>query len=263
MFLGRDLRFDQWYKRRINRIYPSLIATSIIAYIVWNFEENIGNILIGKRYWFISCIMIYYVFLYPLKMVKNDKTINRVFLGWLSLMIVSFFLIWKGNVPLYAGGFYRCLVFFLFMLQGAIMGKHAKSIKNKWWHLPTLIIATGIWFYLLHVGTENKLIVFSIIPLLYITYSLYCTCNAGILNRIYEKRVLGGIIFIISQLCLEVYLIQKFIFTDKYNALFPLNVPVIMLIVIFVAYIVKMLAEFILQTFRTEPYEWKKIILKR
>ncbi len=54
LFLGRDMPFDQWYKRRINRIYPSIFAVSIITYLVWHFEENIGDILIGKRYWFIG-----------------------------------------------------------------------------------------------------------------------------------------------------------------------------------------------------------------
>ena len=65
----------------------------------------------------------------------------------------------------------------------------------------------------------------------------------------------------ISKLCLEVYLIQKFVFTDSLNYLFPLNVPIIMIVVIIVAFIVKIIAEFILQTFRTEPYDWKKICL--
>ncbi len=36
-----------------------------------------------------------------------------------------------------------------------------------------------------------------------------------------------------------------------------------MLAVILAAYIAKMFAEFISQTFKTEPYEWKKLILKR
>ena len=75
------------------------------------------------------------------------------------------------------------------------------------------------------------------------------------------QKLGGGILYVISQLCLEVYLIQKFVFTDSFNNLFPLNVPVIMLVVIIAAYFVKLLAEFISQTFRTEPYEWNKMLL--
>ncbi len=260
LFLGRDMRFDQWYKRRINRIYPSVLAAAIVAYIVWHFEENIGDILIGKRYWFLGCIMIYYVFLYPLKKIKKQSVIYMIFGGWLILMIVSFFFLENKN--LYGGGVYRSMVFFLFMLLGAIMGKNTNRFKCKWWHLPTLIMATALWFYMAHTLNSSTLI-FSIIPLLYIGYSLYCVCNAGVLIRIYKTPFVGGGIYIISQLCLEVYLIQKFIFTDEFNYLFPFNILAIMLVVIIAAYLVKMLAEFISQTFRTEPYEWNKVLLYR
>lgn len=263
LFLGRDMRFDQWYKRRINRIYPSILAAAIVAYLVWGFEENIGDILLGKRYWFIGCIMLYYVLLYPLKKIKNEKIINWIFAGWLVVMTIAYFIIWGGTVSMYSKGLYRCLIFFLFMLQGAIMGKHANSFSCKWWHLPSLIVATGLWFFLLHIGTGNSLLIISILPLLYVTYSLYCVCNASILTKFYETKVGGGILFVISQLCLEVYLIQKFVFTDSFNSLFPLNVPVIMLVVIIAAYLVKTLAEFISQTFKSEPYEWKKMMLYR
>ena len=175
-------------------------------------------------------------------------------------MIVSFFLIEDKN--LYGGGVYRSLVFFLFMLFGAIMGKHTDRFICKWWHLPTLIIATALWFFVVHTLNSSTLI-FSIIPLFYILYSLYCVCNARVLTKIYNTPVVGGVMYIISQLCLEVYLIQKFIFTDKFNYLFPFNIIAIMLVVIIAAYFVKIFAEFISQTFRTEPYEWKKMLLYR
>lgn len=263
LFLGRDMRFDQWYKRRINRIYPSIIAAAIFAYVVWHYEENIGDILIGKRYWFIGCIMIYYIFLYPLKIIKNDKIVNWVFLGWLSLMIIVYFVIWGGEVSLYSQGLYRCLIFFLFMLQGSIMGKHSDKFKCKWWHLPALLLCTAFWFYLIHIGAGKAILIISILPLLFITYLLYNLCNADVLTTAYNSRVGGGIIYVVSQLCLEVYLIQKFIFTDVYNRFFPFNVFVIMIVVIIAAYIVKMLAEFISQTFKSEPYEWGKMLLWR
>lgn len=79
-------------------------------------------------------------------------------------------------------------------------------------------------------------------------------------TNIVEKGI-GQIVYIVSQLCLDVYLIQKFIFTDSLNRLFPLNVPIIMLLVIFAAYLVKMLAEFISQSFKSESYEWSKMLL--
>ena len=261
LFLGRPMRFDQWYKRRINRIYPSLIAAAIIAYLFWHFEENIVDILIGKRYWFIGCIMVYYVFLYPLKLIRNEKIVNWIFAGWVIVIIASFFIIWKGRASLYTNGFYRCLLFFLFMLQGALMGKHHEVFIAKWWHFILLLFSTVLWFFLLHIGKNNMLIILSIVPLFCITYSLYCVCNARFLTKIYDSWVGLWIVLPVSQLCLEVYLIQKFIFTDAYNHLFPVNIPIIMIVVIIVAYLVRILAGFISQTFRTEPYDWKRMFV--
>ena len=67
LLMGRQMRFDNWYKRRISRIYPSILAASIFALLVWGFKEDFGDVLIGKRYWFIGCILIFYIFLFPLK----------------------------------------------------------------------------------------------------------------------------------------------------------------------------------------------------
>ncbi len=262
LFLGKtDVRFDQWYKRRINRIYPSVIATAIVAYAVWHFEENIGDILLGRRYWFLGCIMIYYIVVFPIRKIRDEKKVYGLFLFWLLVMILSFFLIWKGSAALYSKGLYRCLFFFLFMLLGAIVGKHQSEIHYRWWNIPALIVCAALWFYLVQSGTGERILIWSIFPLLVITYLTYSICNAPILTRLYDSRIGGNIVFIISQLCLEVYLIQKFIITDEFNHLFPLNILLIMLVIILAAYGVKMLAEFISQTFRSEPYDWERLIL--
>ena len=49
-------------------------------------------------------------------------------------------------------------------------------------------------------------------------------------------------------------------FTDKLNWLFPLNIPLIMQLVILVSYICRCFARIFCQTFRTEDFEWKKVI---
>lgn len=36
LFLGRMGRFDNWYKRRINRIYPTVFAWAILGAFIFN-----------------------------------------------------------------------------------------------------------------------------------------------------------------------------------------------------------------------------------
>lgn len=64
LFLGRMGRFDNWYKRRINRIYPTVFAWAILGSLLFGYHNDINNILLSGGGWFVSCIMLYYVLLY-------------------------------------------------------------------------------------------------------------------------------------------------------------------------------------------------------
>ncbi len=259
LFLGQTMRFDNWYKRRINRIYPSILAAAIIAYVFWGFDENIGDILIGRRYWFIGCIMIYYLIIYPIKEVGNGKFAPICLIVWAILCIIVYFCFFNDGSSFYGGGLFRCFVFFLIMLQGAIMGQHSNEYSFKYRYIPLFLLSVITWYALCFFAKDSWALLFSFIPLMGVTRYLYLCCNSSLFKKLYSSKIVGNIIYIISHLCLDVYLIQKFVFTDQLNQLFPLNIPIIMLCVIGIAYFVKLLANFISQTLRKEPYEWNKI----
>lgn len=260
LLLGKQLRFDNWYKRRISRIYPSILAASLFALIVWGFKEDFGDVLIGKRYWFIGCILVFYVFLYPIKRIGDGKYTLHIFLFWITICTIIYYTVYGGFYKIYSGGLYRSCLFFLFMLQGAWMGKNQNSYNYKWYYFPMLIICIAAWFALCSLGNNNGIYFLSFFALLGFTRYTYLIFTAPFFNKLYNNSIGGNVIYIISQLCLEVYLIQKFIFTDKLNFMFPLNIPIIMIAVLLVSYFIKMISEIILQTFRTEPYDWSKVI---
>ena len=261
LFLGKHMRFDNWYKRRINRIYPSILATAIFVYVVWGFSENIGDILLGKKYWFIGCILVYYIILYPIKEFKDGRYAFHILVVWGLLCIAIYFCFFNSGNSFYGGGLFRCLAYFLIMLQGAIMGKQMDKYQYKHIHVLFLLLSVGLWYALVFIGKNSWLLLISFVPLLGITRYLYLVCCAPVFRRLYNGIVTGNVLYIISQLCLEVYLIQKFVFTDALNSLFPFNIPIIMVCVICVAYLVKVFSNFISQTFRSELYEWGKMLL--
>lgn len=263
LFLGRQMRFDNWYKRRINRIYPSIIATAIIAWAVWGNSDNIGDILLGKNYWFIGCIMVYYLLLYPVKVIKNGALAPYIMAVGGAICVILYFLFFNDGTIFYGGTPYGRIVFFLIMLQGAVMGKSADKYMFKWWYVLLLVLFIGLFYAILYVGSGSWIILLSFVALIGITRYAYLSCCAPLLQRVYNHRCLGDMVYIISQCCLEVYLIQKYIFTDQFNDFFPLNIPVIMIVVLFAAYIVKNIAEFISQTFKAEPYEWGRMMIHR
>lgn len=91
--------------------------------------------------------------------------------------------------------------------------------------------------------------------------TVYQIGKAPLIDRLFEKKIFGNVLFIIGNLCLESYLIQKYIFTDALNGLFPLNIPVIMISVLIAAYLLHILSGIITQIFDSKPFDWKDLLL--
>jgi len=58
---------------------------------------------------------------------------------------------------------------------------------------------------------------------------------------------------------LEVYLVQYALFTDRWNGVFPLNIPLMYLLIFIVAYGLKCLAQLFSQFFSKADFEWKRV----
>ena len=170
LFLGRMGRFDNWYKRRINRIYPTVFAWAILGSLLFGYHNDINNILLSGGGWFVSCIMLYYVLLY---------FIQRYLLEYLKLVFTIVMII--------------CASYFV-------------------------LIDTPMDFNMYGVG----------------------------------YKLVGG-------LCLEIYLVQTSLFTDKMNAIFPFNLIVMFAIIVLAAYILRCGARLFAQTFKNMDYDWKAV----
>ena len=75
----------------------------------------------------------------------------------------------------------------------------------------------------------------------------------------YLKKYGHLIIMTISGLCLESYLIQYSVFTTKMNGIFPLNLPIMVIVVLIVSYVCRCLARVFSQTFGVGEYNWRKV----
>lgn len=144
LFLGRIGHFDNWYKRRINRIYPTVLAWATLGGLL--FSTNI--------------------------------------IPWIIQ---------------------------LFMGEGGLSGRKINAIG------------------------EGQIL--SLIPLLGITFYFYKICNSLPLKKWYEHKISGWIIKFIGGLCLEIYLVQYSLFTDKMNSIFPLNLFIMFFIIVVATYI--------------------------
>ena len=266
--IERARDFPNWYKRRINRIYPTVLAVAIVLCTFWGLKNDINWILLHGGGWFVTYIMVYYVFIYFVGLYFRKK-INWVMAIVLMCVLICFFSIDRPfPFNMYGEGRYyvKWFLFFVFMLLGAKVGamNTAQQAKYQWRNLLLVLISIVAFYVLVVLSTRIErfefLNVFSVIPLILITYFFYLWGEGSAAKSIYNSKVGHFIIRFIGGLCLEVYLIQNSLFTDKLNFLFPLNIPIIFCVIVIAAYLVRCLARLISQTFKDAPYDWKKIV---
>lgn len=264
LFLGRMGRFDNWYKRRINRIYPTILAWAILGSLFFGYHNSIDKVLLTGGGWFVSCIMLYYVVLY---------FVQRYLIGylkWVFMIVGLACAIWfiladtSANFNMYGEGYFKWFHFFIFMLMGAMIGVSQQEYKFHCAWDGLKLIGCIVVFYMLYAFKDNmaynKLQMLTWLPLLGSVFYFYKVCNSELMKRFYCHKIVGWLIKLIGGLCLEIYLVQTSLFTDKMNVIFPFNLIVMLAIVVLAAYILRCGARLFAQTFKDMDYDWKAVV---
>ena len=213
-------------------------------------------------------IMVYYVFIYFVGLYFKRR-VNWVMASVVLAMCVWFFAM-DRPFPFSMYGDERVhltwLLYFVFMLFGAKMGMAGpqRQSVHQWRNLALGLVSIAV-FYVMNGLTAKVqqlafLHVFSFIPLLLMVYFLYLWGEGKAMKSLYQTPTGHFLIRFVGGLCLEVYLIQNSLFSDKLNFMFPLNIPIFFVIIVIAAYLLRCLARLISQTFNDAPYDWKKMV---
>lgn len=228
LFLGRMGRFDNWYKRRINRIYPTVFAWAILSAFFFNLHQSMDYTIIHGGGWFVTCIMLYYVVLYFIQRFLLHH-LKWVF-GIVALICIAWYFIMDrpADYNMYGATYFKWGHYFLFMLLGAMMGISQKQWKfNFKTDFIKLISSIFVYYAILFAGRIytlfSELQIISLIPLLFIVYYFYKVCSSDTLKKWYTNKYIGWSIKFIGGLCLEIYLVQGVLFTENMNHIFPIN----------------------------------------
>lgn len=256
--------FPNWYKKRFNRLYPPIIAVAFLGSLFFNDHYDVLHIA-WPHYWFVQCILIYYVAIFFIGSYMKNRILLLSILVAVSTAVWFYFVYKTPGFSIYGGHHIRWLLFFVFMLFGAKLGTMTDRIKCKPISDFILLILCIITFYALFIAgmkydSIGILQYFSFIPLLGTMYYFYKVGDSNIFKRLYNSKVGNFIIRFIGGLCFEIYLVQFYLFTDKMNGLFPLNIVFMFLIIFVVAYLTRCLARFISQTFKDVPYNWQDVV---
>lgn len=76
-----NYRFDEFLKKRINRIYPSVITWTLIGSMLFDKEQNYHSL--GG--WFVPCIMCFYLVLFMFNKFLHERSTY-----WLLISILVF-----------------------------------------------------------------------------------------------------------------------------------------------------------------------------
>lgn len=291
LFLGRDGGFLNWYKRRVSRIYPSIIMWALLSAVAFGWKWYVTDLITTPRYWFIPCIMIYYAIFYVIRKYLMQH-IKMVFVG--SLLIItalSFFILDMNQSVMYAQVSFMRIYYFMFMLLGAITALDLRKSDNEmiFGGLRRMCVGgknkrrLGVIKKELNVSRSFSLFCISIvlyyacmaaykldplychfqmvslIPLLLAIYFFFMFCSCEKMVKVFDKALSGNVVYFISSLTLEIYLVQYALFTDKMNFMFPLNLPVTYMMIFVVAYGLKVLSQVFSQLFSKENIEVKKL----
>ena len=123
------LKFIPWYKKRISRIYPSVIIVTgvyiLMKFYTYNGIKGLFNLLIyPTKYHFVISIMILYIFYYFTIILsrKNENiTIDRVFFMTIIIQFIVYVVIYDKSYY-HIDSVYEPMIRFLFfeaMLIGA------------------------------------------------------------------------------------------------------------------------------------------------
>ena len=197
LFMGSVKSFDNFYKRRISRIYPSVfMSVAFIHAITLTGLIGWSELICTKP--FIVAIMVYYVLIYFIKKyVLNYVNYILLIIGIVSLIVYIFWFPYKYEISskgLYGITTYYCWIpYFGAMLLGAVIGMKRKELRyHAWWDLVKLLGCVAIFYSIQFAAKIYRPVapwqVVTLLPLMGITVYFYKWCNAGWMKRIYDSK---------------------------------------------------------------------------
>ena len=260
ILMGGAKNFPNYYKKRIYRIFPSVIVWSMFSMLLFGTENRVQNLINGG--WFLECIMIYY---FPLWFIKRYgmNYIPQIFLVY-SLLFVAFFVYYNHGIQVkMINDLYQKSAFFFFvMLLGAYTGIRRKLLSdNSKIDLVGLILSIIIFFggtYALKFNTYLQML--SVVGLIGTCYFTYKLCNSKIVKKIFSEKHLYKIMRFIGSLCLEIYFVNIPLINATASLNWVLRLILIAVLCVLSAYVIRTVSKFLLQTFNEKDYNWKEII---
>lgn len=269
LFMGRMGRFDNWYKRRLRRIFPPMLCWGILASLCFGVRDTAGQVVTQGGGWFVQCILLYYLLAFPIRRFAARR-LALVGACVCAGICVWFFMMPKGeDFTLYGWNYCKWAAFFLCFLQGAALGLRsiqAAAPRPRFWpSLGGLAGCVAAWYALLYAQTRFHwpvaIQLLTLCPLLGVSFFFFRWCRSRVMESCFRQRVLHPAIRTVGGLCFEIYLVQITLLRQAELPFpYPFNVVGIWAMILVWAYVLHVCTNFFIQTLGPEDYNWKKIL---
>ena len=194
------------------------------------------------------------------------QQLQYMFVLSLIASVAFFFLmpIAEGS-PFHTDLHYVCH-FSIMVMGGLCYQQRDKLVCNGLWKDAIVMLLSFVaYFVILKIGKGQGGIryysqILALVPLHTFVYYFYKMCSYSWCQRAFQIPVLGRTLAIIAALTLEIYVVQFSIITNLFNQLFPLNIFIVFVLIVFAAYLLKVLTSLFLAILSKEHLAWKEIV---
>lgn len=266
--LGRFDSFTTWYKRRIQRIFPTLLIwTILLSPLLSGTHITLQSIWLAEGYWFIQCIMLYYILWWLIFRYLRKYLVLIIYVSIIISIISFLFIIPVTTTSIYINEFHYICFFSIFVLGSYIALSSHKNEGN----IINNVLLSFLYFVLFYffqfigkgkMGIMYYLQIISIIPLHFFIIYIYRTFSFyKITQNLVESKVFP-LLKIIGNLTLEVYIVgfTLHLIPIEINKIFPFNIPIAISFVIVLALILKICTKIFLDIVFNKPFDFKKIL---
>ncbi|WP_158974670.1 acyltransferase family protein [Cellulophaga sp. L1A9] len=260
---GKYVRFDYWIKKKIIRLWPTLIVFFVFANLIFAKNINWYDFLLAGEYWFVRCFIIsfsiiYFIIKYFKKYTKQILAITIILTAILILILP------KQNGSIYHSFHYIC--YFSSMMLGVNISLYKERIITKNLFVDFILCAVSflMYFVIMIFGkgkTDNWYYIqlLAALPLLSFLYYSYKVVSYKWCSKLASYKI-WPFIFFVSSLTYEIYIVQFSVITDAYNKWYPLNTIIVFGLILSVAYILRVLTNIFLQLFSSKDWNFKQLI---
>lgn len=258
--------YVMFVKNKLRRLLPTFIIWNILANMFALKEIGWEDFLLVPEYWFIQCIFVMYLLIFPF-IHMSKRTFCYLISGAVIIMLLVMFLFPYPDRSVFNDVTLRYFCFLTPFIFGLYCGINNESVKkNSGWK-------DGLWGLLLFCSyfvvvsfgkcKENWMYyteIFALIPLNLFMLYLYRFFSIKTIEKyIRGNKLLFFFVRFLSLLTLQIYVVQFYLITDKYNQLFPWNVLIVFLIIFVFAYILNVFTKLFEQTLSKDPWNLRKV----